>query len=383
MLLAAIAAVLFETLPILRGGVGNVIYFFVWTAASLSAPQVFDDPTGLQLLYRSFAATLQEIDPTGNDNFHFSLHHWRRSCGPHAFCGTELTGRPTFSDRAGLDRRAVAHCVCRVMFFHRFDPARCWFKRRSAASTRRRRQPRRRIRVVPACRAAARLISRCRRRSSGDSLLPHRCCGTSAHAEGKALVVVRRGRWVVDCVGFAPSSRSRRRAVGGVDLADLRVVVDGIAGSRHETESLIFSSARALPRQLPAVWMAGVLLAVLTGGGVGTRLLLAGDHRGFAAWLAGAFFIPSLALALGVWSGNSKAFEALYTVWWYIGPAHHTPGLDFIGTTSSSSQRRWYTCSHRVLLGVSYWGRRIRMAICLSSRLAVVCLRGDDSFALY
>jgi hypothetical protein len=29
------------------------------------------------------------------------------------------------------------------------------------------------------------------------------------------------------------------------------------------------------------------------------------------AWTAGVFFIPSLALALGVWSGSSKLFEVV------------------------------------------------------------------------
>ena len=32
MAITAAVAVLFETLPVLRGGVGNVIYFFVWVA---------------------------------------------------------------------------------------------------------------------------------------------------------------------------------------------------------------------------------------------------------------------------------------------------------------------------------------------------------------
>lgn len=51
----------------------------------------------------------------------------------------------------------------------------------------------------------------------------------------------------------------------------------------------------------------------LTGGGLGFRLLIGGDWPGFSGWLAGALFVPTFALALGVWSGSSKLFEALYT----------------------------------------------------------------------
>ena len=35
-------------------------------------------------------------------------------------------------------------------------------------------------------------------------------------------------------------------------------------------------------------------------------------------------------LALGVWSGSSKAFEVIYLVLWYLGPINHVSGLDFI-----------------------------------------------------
>jgi len=72
-------------------------------------------------------------------------------------------------------------------------------------------------------------------------------------------------------------------------------------------------------------------------------------------------FIPSLALALGVWSGRSKAFEALYTVWWYVGPLHHVPGVDFAGTTAASSSSAAYLLVAGALLMAAYMGRRARL----------------------
>ena len=97
---------------------------------------------------------------------------------------------------------------------------------------------------------------------------------------------------------------------------------------------------------------------MLTGAGAGVRLAIAADWHSFAAWLAGAFFIPSLALALGVWSGGSRAFEAIYTVWWYIGPAHQIPGLDFMGTTPASSSPLFYALAVWFLLAIAYLRRR-------------------------
>jgi hypothetical protein len=136
----------------------------------------------------------------------------------------------------------------------------------------------------------------------------------------------------------------------------------GSREQRYFTESLIFCSPHILTRQLPAIWSAGVLLALATGSGMGLRLLIVHDWHTLVGWLGGALFIPSLALALGIWSGGSKAFEAIYTVWWYIGPLHHTPGLDFMATTPQSTEAAFYLGLSIVLLIAAYAGRRRRLA---------------------
>jgi hypothetical protein len=110
----------------------------------------------------------------------------------------------------------------------------------------------------------------------------------------------------------------------------------GSRESRFATGELVFSAAWPLERQLPTVWVSGVLLAVLIGSGVGLRMILAGDWAGAGAWLVGALFIPTFALFLGVWTGNSKAFEAVYLFLWYIGPLNRTPSLDFMGASPAA-----------------------------------------------
>jgi len=70
-------------------------------------------------------------------------------------------------------------------------------------------------------------------------------------------------------------------------------------------------------------------------------LALAGHDASLLAWAAGVLFIPSLALALGVWSGTSKFFEGLYTALWYVGPLNRVPGLDFTGSASGSQAGRY------------------------------------------
>jgi hypothetical protein len=101
--------------------------------------------------------------------------------------------------------------------------------------------------------------------------------------------------------------------------------------ARHATGAIVFSAARPLGRQLPAAWLAGVVVAALAGSGVLVSLARTGDGAGLLAWVTGALFIPALALALGALSGGSKLFEVVYVLWWYSGPLNGIPGLDFMG----------------------------------------------------
>jgi hypothetical protein len=111
-------------------------------------------------------------------------------------------------------------------------------------------------------------------------------------------------------------------------------------GSReiHNTvQQLVFSSALPLWRQLPAQWLAGFIVTLIMASGAALRFAIDGDTIGLIALLSGALFIPSLALASGIWSGTSKLFEILYIVIWYLGPLNKVPGLDFIGAHSNGT----------------------------------------------
>ncbi len=82
-----------------------------------------------------------------------------------------------------------------------------------------------------------------------------------------------------------------------------------------------------------------------------------GDIAGLQVWFVGALFIPSLALAPGVWSGNNKLFAVLYVVWWYLGPMNHVVELDFIGTTGASPSLIYLVLSV-VLFASAFVGRK-------------------------
>jgi hypothetical protein len=126
--------------------------------------------------------------------------------------------------------------------------------------------------------------------------------------------------------------------------------------ARHNVQQLTFSSALPLWRQLPAQWIAGFLITLVMGSGAALRFVISGHTPGLLAFLSAALFIPSLALALGVWSGSSKPFEIIYVTLWYLGPLNKVPGLDFIGANSAGSPG-FYIPLSMMLIALAFLGR--------------------------
>jgi hypothetical protein len=92
------------------------------------------------------------------------------------------------------------------------------------------------------------------------------------------------------------------------------------------------------------------------GSGAALRFAIDGDTVGILALFSGALFIPSLALACGVWSGTSKLFEILYMVIWYLGPLNNVPGLDFIGAKTNGHPQFFIPFS-MALIAFAVFGR--------------------------
>jgi len=378
MAFVAALAVLFETLPLLRGGLGNVLWFFLWTGllvggiapamASGGVPSnatYFHDFTGLPTMMYQMRAPLLEVDPTFHNSFSLSIG----SPPPHRrFLWTGVHW-----DFIQLAARllwfvyAFAAALLAALFFHRFDPARehILTRRKSSAHT-----P---TRPVVEEILAARELARPDPWSGRLTPLPAASAKTRftsiVAAELRLMLKGHSWWWYAVAAGLfiaclaSPLQTSREGIILVAWLWPILLWSQmGSREARYATGSLIFSAPHALERQLPAAWVAGVIVALITGGGLGVRLLLAGDLQGLAGWTVAACFIPSLALALGVWSGSSKFFEALYTVWWYMGAAHHMRGGDFIGTVAASSRPELYLALTIALLASCWLRRRTQLA---------------------
>jgi hypothetical protein len=328
MAFVAACAVLFETLPLLRGGFGNVVWFFAWTGLTPAAIEIpgFPDPFGLGPVSTKLFDAVREHLGITDRSFTLGALKTERNTRTFVWEGMDWTSSLVLKQLLWL-LVAVGIALLAALFFDRFDPSRGRARaRRSNASPDAAGES-----LAPTLPIPVHLypLPEGARRFSFLGLL---------RAETRLLLQGQRWWWWAVALGLliagfaAPLEIARQFILPAAWIWPLlRWSALGSRESRHGTEGLVFSAAYPLSRQLPAAWASGVLLAMITGGGVAVRLGLAADWAGLGAWTVGALFIPTLALALGVWSGGGKLFEVIYLLLWYLGPMQHVPGLDYLG----------------------------------------------------
>jgi len=373
----AALAVLFETIPWLRGGFGNVAYFLLY----------------MFLLVNGLETHAAFTDFVGIGAMESHLQIWLFAKLPNYRGGTALGNSgeqvvETFvwegfgwspellSLRLYWIAVALAIVLLAAGLFDRFDPARGFFHvrptsagpswwhllapwRKRAASANANGNGAMNSAVAPKPTVHLSPLNPAALRFRAAAVLL---------AELRLMLKRQRWWWYAVAAGLliaslvSPAQEARR------DLLPLLWVwpillwsAMGTREARHETDELIFSAPHSLRRQFPAAWLAGVIVAVSMGSGVALRLLLASEWAGLLGFVVGAVFISSLALALGVWSGTSKLFEALYIIWWYIGPLHHDRNLDFMFTSAQSfswNVLRFYLVAAFLLFAIALLGRR-------------------------
>jgi hypothetical protein len=113
---------------------------------------------------------------------------------------------------------------------------------------------------------------------------------------------------------------------------------------RNRAEQIVLSAPYPLHRQLPMTWLVGILIALALSSGICMQLALAGRWASLLALGIGAVFVPTLALAMGCWSNGSKLFEGAYLFTWYLASVHLVPYLDFMGRipTAIKSGMPWF-----------------------------------------
>jgi hypothetical protein len=138
----------------------------------------------------------------------------------------------------------------------------------------------------------------------------------------------------------------------------------GVREKLHGTEQILFSSLSPDRRQLIATWMAGWLVTLFTGIGFGFQMMVYGGLWEGAAWFVGSLFIPTFALGLGLWTGTSKVFEVSYLLFIFVGLLNEVEIFDFMGSIPSTVQRGQYGVYFVLILLMVpfiFWARRHKL----------------------
>ncbi len=366
MALIAALAVLFETVGFLSGGFGSVVYFFLFTF-TLPLSDLFIktnpafEPLGLRLLSHSMGVAakaafpeytsgfvLGDPNPTGigvdRDPASF-IFHWP---------GVAWTGDIILA-RFALFGVTIVLILIAAIFFDRFDPSQ--HKPRKKRTQKGAASPAGAGSPSPAVAALPSTLTPLNVDAMRFAFVP------VLVSELKLLLKGQRWWWYAIAgglfiAGFASSAETSRGLL--LPFAWLWPVLIwselGNREMRHNAGQMVFSSAAPLWRQLPATWLAGFIVTLITGGGVFLRLLTAGDSARLMGWISAAFFIPSFALALGIWSNSHKLFEVLYVTMWYFGPMSHIAALDFMSASTDEHALAYFVAA-LVLVGLAFVGR--------------------------
>jgi ABC-type transport system involved in multi-copper enzyme maturation permease subunit len=364
MALIAALAVVFDTVPWLRGTVGNAVYLFLWMFLFMSATK---GEMVLPLLK----------DPLGIDVFRASLYAGANAAFPHEEIGS--MGIAGFTDiefrtfnwpglvwtpgivagRWSWAFVGLGLILLSALWFSRFDPSRKGLRRRMAKPE-----------EAKLCEPAAPRKKALRRVLPNLSPLASKLAQVNPFlgvlfAELRLLLNGRRWWWWLGIAGLniailaSPLMRTKLYLLPVAWLWPLPIWSEmGNRERKNSTYQMVFSSARPVLRQLPAAWLAGVLVTVLFGIAGAVVFLSNGDLPGLAGWMGAVIFIPSLALALGVFSSGSRVFEVVYLFLWYMGPYQKVPGLDFI----TGEPQVYLLAAAGLLLLSAYWrGRQVRV----------------------
>ncbi len=368
MALVSAAAVLFETIPFLRRGFGNVVWFFTWTAVmAVGIPNeagkgTFQDAFGLGPMFLNVKAAYRHAFGKEAQGFVLGGVQHSENAARFVWQGMDWSGG-LLAGRLVWTLIALAVAFLAALFFDRFDPSRGRSGQRKAAKGAN-------GAAIETAQSVPAAVPHARLTPLAAGAMRFRF-GAILIAELKLALKGTRWWWWAGALGTfigtlaAPLSAVKEIALPLAWIWPILIWSPlGTRESRFDTGGLLFSAPRPLLRQLPATWAAGVVLAMLTGSGAAIHFLAKGDFAALGAWLVGALFIPTFALALGVWSGTSKLFEILYLVVWYIGPMNHVPAMDYLGSTEAGLAQGMpvvYLAVTAALAAVAVAGRRWRL----------------------
>jgi len=383
---AAALAVLFESVAILRGGLGNIIYFFIWGPilvgssarsyiASGESTHAFDFAGVARIVFdireklsaagvdihKGIFGVIGPVDGNSINRFIWDGIQWTPDIILERFLWV------------GLGAMAV---IVSAILFNRFDPAASRVLGRSGSTLERfsRKLKRKSDPNVTVAQRNGNGIDTVDTNRSVTNLTSVNRNGlrTSFISVVKAeLLLMLKGRswwWYICALGligatpFVPIDRVAQMLFAAACLWPILVWSEmGVREIKYQTYQTVFSTDKSVRRQFPAIWLAGVIVAIIMGAGFAFRMIITGNGQNLYAIAIGVLFVPSLALALGVWTNGSRTFEIIYLLLWYMSIQSGATMFDYRGATAeaiSSGVPLYYAIITIVLIILATLGRQ-------------------------
>lgn len=353
MAMVAAMAVLFETIPFLAGGFGNVVWFVLWVALlgsdafGVESGRTTVDLMGMQaLLPGMIDAGIRAFPHEGitrqsvSMGFSFSSHRLPQ-VATFVWPGVTWTFA-MIAARLAWVAAALGVAFAAAFPFDRFE--------RGASHGIRARLGALGRRALAAPDGATPAVSAAPARQGDPDVLLASLAAARA-VRGSALVtlvlaelrVALRGMprmWGLAALALVPLGLFVPLAGARVGVAAVAwvwpLMVWSAAGTRETrfgVAALFASAPRPLDRQPIAQWLAGAIITLALTAPLSLRLLAAGEVTAGATGLLGAFVVPAFALAAGTLSGSSRLFEATYLCLWYAGVLNRLAVVDVSGAS--------------------------------------------------
>lgn len=359
MAVVAAVAVLFECVPWLSGGLGNVAFFFIYVTGmavsgeSLGKTNPMIEPYGIALFESKLQPVVRAAYPGYDGGFSLGVIDVHLK-GTFVWTGIDWTAELILSRLLWVGVSLLVVLLA-ALLFNRFNPGMRRHEAKNRAANGKQDES---IQPIPT--AAPRLSPLGKPRFSFYLVLG---------AELRLLLKGKPWWWFalegglfIACAASPWEATSRFLLPAAWLLPILTWSILGARERLQETHQLVFSAAAPLERQLPAQWLAGVLITAACGSGALIGALLQGQSTFVFAWLAAVLFIPSLALAFGCWSNGTKLFEIVYLLLWYIGPLNAVKAVDYIGA-ATGGMPLLYLGLALVLMAAAWLGRKRQMMV--------------------
>jgi hypothetical protein len=322
-------AILFETIAVLRGGFGNIVYFFLWVAL---AANFVDESSGIGQIIEQMKQGVNAFDP-GNDG--------TTKIGVSIADNGQSSNIKTFDWQGMTYDFAVLIAMAKLMGLSAllmlgatvvFDR----FSKNIDSSTDKVAGNEFALKLTRLAGPVSQLFEAITNPWSFTRLVRQ-----------ELLLLVRGSSiwWIIIMLGLALA-----QLIVPIEhvlivvlpiswiLCVLKFSAMGHQEISHDATSLVFSCVSPIKKQFPAMLIAGFLMALMVVSPAFIRFILTGEFFSALMLLSGSLFISSLALACGSLTRTSRTFEIVFTFIWYMGPVQRS-GIDFIGVNPVASEQ--------------------------------------------